>query len=311
VNAAGVITTVAGTGVPGFAGDSGPAISAQLNGVSGVAVDAAGNLYIADSGNHRIRKVTAGGIISTVAGTGTPGPAFSGDGGPATSAQLTYPLGVTLDVSGNLYIPCAGSGVVRKVTAAGIISTVAGNGVPGFSGDSGPATSAQLRLPLGVAIDGAGNLYISDLTDARIRKVNPAGVISTLAGIGKFGFSGDGGPATSASLAAPAGLAVDGAGNLYVGDSENNRVRKIAFAQLGDFAIADRGGAISVSAGTAPALNVGYAAIRPGAGSATPAGLAIFGFRQNNILVSEAGVPASPAIRSGRIYAEVNGPVNT
>jgi uncharacterized protein (TIGR03437 family) len=215
----GVITTVAGNGTqngtPGFSGDNGPATSAQLNRPKGVAVDSAGNLYIADFGNHRIRMVSHG-VITTVAGNGTAG--SSGDNGLATSAQLDYPEGVAVDSAGNLYI--ADSGVVRKV-ANGVITTVAGNGIPGFGGDGGPATSAQLA-PAAVAVDSAGNLYVADYYV--IRKVTN-GVIATVAGNGTIGFSGDNGPATSAALSIPAGVAVDSAGNVYIADAGNNRIR--------------------------------------------------------------------------------------
>jgi sugar lactone lactonase YvrE len=164
----GIITTVAGTGTPGYSGDGGQATSAQLQYPVGVAVDAQGNLYIADSGNNRIRKVS-GGIITTVAGTGTAG--YSGDAGPATSAQLQSPDAVTVDAQGNLYIADTGNHRVRKVSG-GIITTLAGNGTLGFSGDGGPATSAQLDYPEGVVLDSQGNLYIADWGNNRIRKLS-------------------------------------------------------------------------------------------------------------------------------------------
>jgi sugar lactone lactonase YvrE len=230
----GVISTVAGTGVRGFSGDGGPATSAQLalnsTHYSGVAVDAAGNLYIADTNNYRIRKVTPDGIISTVAGG-----AFGsgGDGGPAALAQFHEVWGVAVDFAGNLYIYDELSYRVRKVSASGIVSTVAGNGTPGSSGDGGPATSAQIFQPMGLAVDAAGNLFIADEFNSRIRKVTPAGIISTVAGSTPLtgnsvgGFSGDGGPATLAQLNSPAGLAFDSAGNLFIADSGNQRVRKV------------------------------------------------------------------------------------
>src|ERR1019366_9345320 len=206
----GVITTVAGNGTSGNIGDNGPATGAQLNYPTGVAVDSAGNLYIADQYNHRIRKVSNG-VITTVAGSGTAG--FSGDNGPATSAQLYYPAGVAVDAAGNLYIADQYNHRIRKVSN-GVITTVAGSGTAGFSGDNGPATSAQLSGPGGVAADSAGNLYIADTSNYRIRKVSN-GVITTAAG---GGSGGDNGPATSAQLNYPAGVAVDSAGNLYIAD---------------------------------------------------------------------------------------------
>jgi uncharacterized protein (TIGR03437 family) len=214
----GVITTVAGSGASiygGFSGDNGPATSAQLSNPAGVAVDAAGNLYIADSANDRIRKVSNG-VITTVVGTGTPG--FAGDNGPATSAELSAPNGIAVDSAGNLYIADTGNGRIRKVSN-GVITTVAGGG--SSLGDNGPATSAQIGA-YGVAVDSAGNLYIAD--GARVRKV-ANGVITTVAGNGTAGFGGDNGPATSAQLANATGVAVDSAGNLYVADKNNYRIR--------------------------------------------------------------------------------------
>jgi uncharacterized protein (TIGR03437 family) len=192
-----------------------------LNYPGGVAVDAAGNLYISDSYNFRIRKVS-GGVISTVAGNGAPG-FGGGDNGPATGASLARPSGIAVDSAGSLYIAEFNSSRVRKVSG-GVISTVTGTGTPGFSGDNGPAVSAQLNDPEGVAVDSAGNLYIADFGNSRVRKVSN-GTITTVAGNGTPGFSGDHGPATSAQLAYPDGVAADSAGNVYVADTSNYRVR--------------------------------------------------------------------------------------
>ena len=221
----GIITTYAGDGTYGFSGDGGPATSAMLAAPEGVAEDTAGNLFIADSWNSNVRKVTPGGVISTVAGNGNPG--YSGDGGPAASAMLNYPTGVAVDAAGNLFIADYGNDRIRMVTPSGIISTVAGNGTAGFSGDGVPANSAQLNGPTGVAVDAAGNLFIADEHNNRVREVNPGGVISTVAGNGTGGYSGDGGPATSAELYYPAGVAVDTAGNLFIADFDNQRVRMV------------------------------------------------------------------------------------
>lgn len=169
VAADGRLSLAAGSGVAGFSGDGGPATAAQLNSPSGVAVDAAGNLYIADAKNNRIRKVTASGVISTVAGNGAYG--FSGDGGPATAAQLDGPYAVAVDSTGSLYITDAFNDRIRKVTTAGVINIVAGNGTYGFSGDGGPSTAAQLYDPADVVVDSAGNLFIADNRNSRIRKV--------------------------------------------------------------------------------------------------------------------------------------------
>jgi len=221
----GIITTVAGNGQMGFSGDGGPATAASLIYPTGVALDAAGNLYIADYGDSRIRKVSAGGIITTVAGGGT---SFPGDGGPATAAALFYPTGVALDAAGNLYIADYGDSRIRKVSPSGIITTVAGNGTSAFSGDGGPATSASLNSPVAVAVDAAGNLYIPDYENSRVRKVNPSGTISTVAGNGVKAFGGDGGPASAASLVWPFGVAVDAAGSLYIADNGASVIRKVS-----------------------------------------------------------------------------------
>ncbi|ALS25048.1 S-layer homology domain-containing protein [Paenibacillus naphthalenovorans] len=227
VDASGNVSTVAGTGTAGSSGDGGAAASAQLNKPFGVAVDSGGNLYIADTFNHRIRKVDASGNISTVAGTGTAG--NPGEGEFATSANIKYPYGVAVDSGGNLfYVADDGSSRVRKVDASGKISTVAGNGTAGSSGDGGAAALAQLYLPYGVAVDSGGNLYIADTFNHRVRKVDTSGNISTVAGNGTAGSSGDGGAAASAQLNYPYGVAVDSGGNLYIADTYNQRVRKVA-----------------------------------------------------------------------------------
>jgi trimeric autotransporter adhesin len=226
--ALGTIATVAGTGTAGSGGDTQQATAAQLGHPHGVAVDSAGNLYIADLSNNRVRKVAPNGTITTVAGTGTPGD--SGDGGPATSAQLNNPSGVAVDSDGNLYIADYRSHRVRKVEPGGTITTVAGTGTYGSGGDGGPATAAQLTRPYGVAVDSAGNLYIADTDDDRVRKVAPGGTITTVAGTGTAGYNGDNQQATAAQLNNPFGVAVDGAGNLYIADSDNSRVRRVQLA---------------------------------------------------------------------------------
>ncbi|HEY4086864.1 MAG TPA: hypothetical protein VGM43_13045 [Bryobacteraceae bacterium] len=273
----GVITTVAGNGVAGFAGDGGPATSAELNNPEGVAVDSAGNLYIADTSGNRIRMVSNG-VISTVAGGAGLSP-NNGDGGPATSAYLSSPSSVAIDSAGDLliadfdhneirkvsggvistfagtglagvsgdnipantarltgvasltvapsgdvYFADIGSNRIRKISN-GIITTVAGNGTAGFSGDNGSAVNASLNEPCAVAVDSAGNLYIIDRGNIRIRKVDTAGVITTIAGQGTNGFSGDGGPALDAEFYDPLGIAADKSGNIYVADQGNQRVR--------------------------------------------------------------------------------------
>jgi len=221
--ASGIVTLAAGNGIPGYGGDNGPAASAELNYPQGVAVDASGNLYIADSYNNRIRKVS-GGVITTVAGDGNFG--YNGDGMPAASAWLNGPNGLTVDSAGNIFIADTGNGRIRKV-AGGSIATVAGNGSFGYNGDNIAATSAELTSPSGVAVDSAGTLYIADLGNHRVRKVS-AGIITTVAGTGTSGYNGDNIPAVSAELDAPWGVALDASGNLYIADTDNNRIRKVA-----------------------------------------------------------------------------------
>ncbi len=234
VNGDGIITTIACNGTSGFTGDGGPATAASCVPYR-VARDSAGNLYVADGSSRRIRKVSAAGIITTVAGRGTG--QSSGDGGPATLAELIQPLGVAVDPAGNVYIADEGSNRIRKVNTAGIISTIAGNDTQGFSGDGGPATSASLNKPREVAVDLAGNVYISDAGNFRIRKVNPAGVISTVAGRGTSGFTGDGGPASSAQLV-PRGVAVGVQADLYIADGSLRirRVDNLGLPRVGSFA---------------------------------------------------------------------------
>ena len=234
VDTHGTITTVAGTGEAGFSGDGGPATKARLDFPSAVAVDREGNLYIADGSNYRIRKVDKDGIITTFAGTGEA--RHSGDGGPATSAQLREPACMVFDAQGNLYLADYTS--VRKIDPSGTITTVAGTGQFGFSGDGGPATEAKLTAS-DIALDGKGDMYISDTENNRIRMVDRDGIIHTIAGTGKEGYSGDGGSATKAALALPIAIALDREGNLYIACHHNSRVRKV-----------NRNGKITTVAGT-------------------------------------------------------------
>jgi sugar lactone lactonase YvrE len=220
-----IITTVAGDGGSGESGDGGMATNAMLF-AGGVAADGAGNFYIADSANDRVRKVDSNDVISTVAGDGTAG--FSGDGGAAANASLFNPAAVAVDASGDLFIADELNNRVREVGTNGLISTVAGDGTNGFSGDGATATNASLSGPAGLALDGSGDLFISDAGNNRVREVGTNGLIGTVAGNGTNGFSGDGGPATNASLSNPAGLAVDAWGNLFIADSGNKRIRKVA-----------------------------------------------------------------------------------
>lgn len=229
VEPGGVIATVAGTGAGGYNGDGIPATGARLRVPTGVAVDPAGNLYIADSGNQRVRKVDPGGIITTVAGTG--GYGSYREGIPAVEAYLARPYGVAVDHRGNLYIADANNHVVRRVDPGGVITTLAGTFGPGFNGDGIPAVNALLLGVTGVTVDPAGNLYIADTGNSRIRKVGPDGIISTVAGTGEGGYNGDQIPAADAHLAYPTSLAFDTAGHLYIADRLNNRIRKVEAAR--------------------------------------------------------------------------------
>ncbi|MEO8369967.1 MAG: hypothetical protein ABI806_12270 [Candidatus Solibacter sp.] len=236
VNTSGVISTLAGDGTIKLVltgsnlGDGGPATSAGFSPspalFQGIAVDSAGNTYISDGGNRRIRKVDPQGIISTFAGGGT-----GGDGGPATNASFALPGGIAVDKDGNVYVADSQGGRIRKVNSAGIISTVAGTGSLTSSGDGGSALQAGLGSPLNVAVDNLGNLYLTEQSTFRVRKVNAEGIISTVAG-STIGFSGDGGPATQAAFGDLRGLAADQSGNLYIGDYANNRIRKVDAAGI-------------------------------------------------------------------------------
>jgi hypothetical protein len=223
VSTAGIITRVAGVAGSGYTGDGGAATMARISYPSGLTLDGAGNLYIADNGNSVIRKVSPTGVITTVAGNGISG--YAGDAGPATAARLFAPVAVHADGSGNLYVADFGNQVVRKVDASGVITTVAGNGVAGYSGDGGAATAAKLHRPSGVTSDNAGNIYFSELGNSVVRKVNASGIISTIAGTTVPGYSGDGGPALLADLRQPMGLSRDCAGRIYIADNANYAIR--------------------------------------------------------------------------------------
>jgi hypothetical protein len=297
----GTVSTVAGNGIQGNSGDGGPAISAQLASPTAVAVDGNGNLYIADYFNACVRKVDTNGVISTIAtasgflvrgvaadaagtvyfsssyegvwkidaqgvttkfaGNGTPG--FGGDGGPATDAQTSGVAGLALDGSGNLYIAEVLNSDIRKVDTNGIITTIAGNQQFGYDGDGGPATSAKFNGPTDVQIDAAGNLYIVDSSNNRIRKVNAAGTVSTIVGDGNYGYAGDGGLASATQFSGATAVALDATGNLFIADTGNSVMRKVQVdtttLDFGTVTVGQTGGPIRVvvsNAGTTD-LNVG------------------------------------------------------
>ena len=288
----GVITTFAGTGLASYTGDNGAATAATLNTPWGVALDAAGNLYISDLGNNVVRKVS-GGVITTVAGNGTAG--FSGDNGAATSATLNSPTGISLDPAGNLYIADYGNNLIRKVSG-GVITTVAGNGAGAFAGDNGPATSASLWAPLDVKVDAAGNLYIADYSNNRIRMVT-GGTISTLAGNGVLGFGGDNGPAPSAQLNSPSGVALDAAGDLFIADNGNNVIRQVTSGVITTIA---GNGTPSYSGDYGPAAAAG---LDGPFGVATDSAGRIFIADSGNNLVRVMSLPCSFALTTSSIQA--------
>jgi len=225
INTSGVITTIAGTGTSGYNGDNILATSAQITTSGGIAVDVDGHIYIGDNDNNRIRQISSAirGTITTIAGTGSPG--HSGDGSPATNAELNNPTGVAIDGIGNIYIAEFGNKCIRKINVTGIISTIAGTGTSGFSGDNGPATIAELSWPNGLKVDASGNIFFADVYNNRIRKIDNSGIITTIAGTGAGSFSGDGGLAILADLNGVEGLGIDNTNNIYIADWGNDRIR--------------------------------------------------------------------------------------
>ena len=248
VSTSGIITTIAGNGVEGYGGDGGPATSASLNLPTQVAVTSTGAIVISDFANHRIRLVSTSGIITTIAGNGNGRFGFREEGGPATSTSIIYPWGVSVTSTGAYLIAEYVNNRISLLSTSGMITTIAGNGAGAgmigegiFGGDDGPATAASLYLPTSIAVTSTGAYVIADSSNNRIRLVSTSGIITTIAGNGGRGFGGDGGPATSASLKEPTGVAVDAAGNIYIADTFNNRIRMI-----------DRSGIIRTIAGPVP-----------------------------------------------------------
>jgi uncharacterized protein (TIGR03437 family) len=246
INGSGIVSTAAGNGIENYSGDGGPATVAQINTPSNMVLDAVGNLYIADSANNRVRRVSPGGVIVTVAGNGVAG--YSGDGGPATSAMLNSPEGLAADADGNVYIADTKNNRIRKLLPSGKIISIAGNGNAAFFGDGGPADAGSIHSPEALYSAGGGHIYIADTGNQRVRELLPDGTITTVAGNGVPGVAGDGGPATSAQLNQPAGVTLDAAGNIYIADQGNNRVRLVStngtistFAGAATFALGDGG----------------------------------------------------------------------
>ena len=226
IDTSGIITTIAGNGTAGYNGDNISAISAEVNIPHSVARDTHGNLYISDAENHRIRMINTDGVITTIAGTGIAN--YTGDNGLADTAEIDAPYGIAVDNIDNVYFSDVVENVVRKIDTAGIITTFAGKGILGFGGDNGPADSAKLDNPACIAIDNSNNVYVADIYNSRIRKITaPTGIISTVAGDGVGGFSGDNGLAINAEMFEPTGVAIDSAGNLYIADFANSRIRYI------------------------------------------------------------------------------------
>lgn len=280
VNTSGIISTYAGNGSSGFFGDGGAATAAELNVAAGVAVDQAGDLFIADFYNYRVRKVNRLGKISTVAGRGVYG--FSGDGGQATSAEIKSFIGVTVDNVGNVYIADQANGRIRKVNTIGIMSTFAGDGNQSFSGDGGPATAAELSYPYGVGTDATGNVYIADYGNERIRVVPKTSIITTIAGDGNVGFYGDGGHATAAEISTISGVATDAMGNIYIADQQNNCIRKLTPVETNVPQLANGNGPIKVY----PSPGTGKFTIQSSVGSGKWS-VRIYNIRGENIYTSD------------------------
>ncbi len=297
----GALTIVAGNGIQGFSGDGGQALQAELACPSGVALNVDGNLYVADHGNDRVRRIDRRGVIHSFAGAGPIPPvgsnegAFAGDGGPAARARFHVPTSVAFDRHCNLYVADRDSGAVREIGRDGRIRTVAGTGSRGFSGDGGPAAKARLDQPQGFAFDRAGNLYVSDSANNRVRRVDRKGVITTVVGNGRHGYSGDGKAATKARLSDPYGLAFDASGNLYVAEPDEGVVRRI-----------DTNGVITTFAGT------GQLGFSGDGGPATKAQLnAPFGLvidAAGNLYIADNGNGRIRRVdRHGRITTFLNG----
>ena len=285
INSAGVVSTAAGNGAESYSGDGGAATGAQLNNPTAMTFDAAGNLYVADKANHRVRKISPAGVISTAAGTGVAG--YSGDGGPAIQAQLNSPQGLAADSDGNIYIADTGNNRIRKLQPDGTLLSIAGNGNGSYYGDGGPANAASLHSPHAIYFVSGYYLYIADTENQRIRELLPDGTITTVAGNGAQGPGGDGGPATAAQLNLPTGLTLDSAGNIYIADQGNNRVRVIT-----------TDGNISTVAG-GPSLGLGDGGPATSASLASPSSVAVD--RAGNVYIADTGHNRVREVSNGTI----------
>jgi hypothetical protein len=244
INTFGIITTIAGIGTSGYGGDNGQATLAILKQPSGLAFDNMSNLYICDVANYRIRKISTNGIITSIAGNGIMG--NTGNGGYATAAEFNEAGDITSDVLGNLYIADEISNI-REVNTSGIINNIAGTGIFGYSGDNGIATAAELNAPTSIVIDISGNLFISDMFNNRVRKINNGSIITTVVGTGTSGYNGEGISATSAELDNPVQITLDKFGNLYIADANNNRIRKVSnVGQMGIKQVEGNNGQVTV-----------------------------------------------------------------
>jgi hypothetical protein len=296
LGADGTTHVIAGSGPDGFdagrfAGDGGPATDARLNCPSGLVFDLQGNLFVADSLNNRVRMIDTHGVITTVAGSGEIGldhGGYSGDGGPATKALMEFPYGLAFARDGNLLISDHGNDVIRMVDAAGMISTIAGTGHGGFSGDGGPATDAQLHSPWSLVVDGDGNLFVVDQENVRIREIDTHGVISTFAGGGSVGASGQDTSALDVAFTEPYGLALDSAGDLFVSDDLANVIQEI-----------DTQGTVTTIAGTGEAAGAGDGGPAADAQLDTPWGV-LFG-DDGNLYVADSGNDCIRAIDAGGV----------
>jgi sugar lactone lactonase YvrE len=250
INTEEIITTIAGTGIHANTGDFGPAINANIYYPDFSAVDTEGNLYFTEGNGNLVRRISTSGIITTIAGTGIAG--YNGDGIPATTAKLNFPCGIAIDSHGNIYISEHFGHRIRKINSLGIISTIAGDGIPGFGQENVLATSSRVRQPAGMKLDAQGNLYFADMFNNQIRKINASGIVSTVAGMGYEGFAGDGGTALEARLNKPFDIAFSPEGNMFISDNGNHRVRMVTNVLSNTDFISD---SMKVTVAPNPAIN--------------------------------------------------------